>query len=159
LGFSSIRRPPRWTDRAKRVHFEVGHAEHVLARRPTPQHRAQAGRELGERERLDHVVVRPAVEAGNAVVQGVLRRQDDDGQRGLARPDVAQDLETGAARQHQVEDDGVVVDGTRLLPGHGAFPQDVDGVPFLGEAALDETGDLVIVFDYEDAHVRLTRSL
>ena len=81
------------------------------------------------------------------------------GSEGFARPDVAQDLETGAARQHQVEDDGVVVDGARLLPGHGAVAQDVDGVAFLGEAALDETGDLVIVFDYEDSHVRLTRSL
>ena len=91
--------------------------------------------------------------------RAVLRRQDDHGQRGLARPDVAQDLETGPARQHQIEDDGVVVDGPRLLAGHAALMQDVDGVPFLVEAALDETGDLAIVFDYEDAHVRLTRSM
>ena len=81
------------------------------------------------------------------------------GSEGLRAPDVAQDLETGAARQHQVEDDGVVVDGPRLLPRHGALTQDVDGVSFLGEAALDETGDLVIVFDDEDSHVRPTRSM
>jgi hypothetical protein len=143
----------------QRIHFEIGYAEHVLTRRAAAQHRAQAGGQLRERERLDHVVVCPAVEAGNPVVQGILRRQYDDGQRGLAGPDVAQDLETGAARQHQVEDDGVVVDGPRLLPGHGALTQDVDGVTFLGEAALDETGDLVIVFDYENSHVRLTRSM
>jgi uncharacterized protein (DUF2384 family) len=99
--------------------------------------------------------LRPArrtLRASDAIVQRILRGQDDDGERGLPRPDVAQHLEPGAARQHQVEDDGIVIDRARLLPGHQAVSQHVDGIALLGQAALDEVGDLLIVFDDKDAH-------
>ena len=63
----------------------------------------------------------------------------------------------GSARQHQVEHDGVVVDRARLLAGVAAVVQHVHGVAFLLEPALDEPGDLAIVFDHEDAHDEPTR--
>ena len=42
---------------------------------------------------------------------------------------------------------------TRLFASRVAVIQDIDGVAFLLEAGLDETGDLSIVFYHQDAHV------
>ena len=75
------------------------------------------------------------------------------GSDGFARSDVAQHLEARAARQHQIEHHRVVVHGARLLAAAVAVMQHVDGVAFLLEARLDETGDLPIVFNHQDAHV------
>ena len=68
---------------------------------PAAQQRAQPRRQFGEGERFDHVVVGPTVETGDPVVHGILRGQDQDRELSLSRPDVAQDLKPGPARQHQ----------------------------------------------------------
>ena len=134
------------------VHLEVGHAQHALARRAAPEQGTEPRRQLGERERLGHVVVGPGIEPGDALVERVLGGEDQHRQRRLPRPDVAEHLEPGPARQHQIEHDGVVVDGARLVAGVRAVVQDVDGVAFLLEAGLDEAGDLPVVLNHEDAH-------
>jgi hypothetical protein len=61
-------------------------------------------------------------------------------------------LEPRPSGQHQVEDDGVVVDGPGLIAGIGAVVEDVHGIAFLAEAGLDETRDLAVILDHEDAH-------
>ena len=57
--------------------------------------------------------------------------------------------------QHQIEDDAVVVCLVRLIPGVASVVQHVDRVAFLFQTALDEAGDLSIVFHYQDAHACL----
>src|SRR5439155_21032867 len=99
-----------------------------------------------------HVVVRAAVEPRHPFVDRVLGRQDQHGKLGLAGANIPQDLESRSPGQHQIEHHYVIVDRAGLLPRVGAFVQDVDCVPFLLQAALNEAGDFEIVFDDKDTH-------
>ena len=117
FGLRSIRRPSRRTRACEGVQLEVGDAKNVFARGSAAEHGAQARRELGQRERLHHVVVGSAVEPGDTVFDRILRRQNQDGKRRLSGPDVTEDLKPRAARQHQVENHCVVIDRAGLLAG------------------------------------------
>ena len=91
------------------------------------QDRADARHQLAGRERLDQVVVRTQLEAGDAILDLTLGGQHDDGDiRGGAHD--AADLFTGNARQHEVKDDHVervkLELVQRLLPiGSGRDPK------------------------------------
>ena len=115
LGLQLDRRSRATHLSADGVHLEVRHAQDALAGRAAPEQRTQPRREFGERERLRHVVVRPGVQPGDALFECVFGRENKHRQRGFPRPDVTQHLEPGSARQHQIEHDGVVVDGVRLV--------------------------------------------
>src|SRR4029077_14628337 len=82
----------------------------------------------------------------------ILCRQDHHGKLDLSGANVPQHLESRAPGQHQIEHDRAIVDRAGLLARVGAVVQDVDRVPFLLQAALDEAGDFEIVFDDEDTH-------
>jgi hypothetical protein len=79
-------------------------------------------------------------------------RQHEDRRPNAAFPQLPADLQTVAAWEHDVEDDGVV----RRRPGHPECflpcPRDVGGVAFLDETAADERRHLGLVLDYERAH-------
>src|SRR5262249_29726028 len=55
--------------------------------------------------------------------------------------------------QHQIQHDGVVVDGIGLIPRAGTLVQHVHAVAFLLQAGLDEAGNLSIVLDDQDSHM------
>jgi len=105
------------------IHLDVADPEPLVGdRRPrTAQHRADAGDDLGRRERLRHVVVGAGVEPAHAVALLATRRQDDD--RHVPRlgpaPDLAAHLDAGQERQHPVEkheiDRALGEDGEALL--------------------------------------------
>src|SRR5213078_2402678 len=84
---SSMRRPPRVT---------------------APEQRADARQELLERERLRHVVVGAAVEAGHLVRHAVPRRQHEHRRDDAAVAEAGEDAEAVALGQHEVEHDEVV---------------------------------------------------
>ena len=118
-----------------------------------PRDRLQARQQLGEGERLGQVVVAAGLQALHAVVDAVPRAQEEHrgGDAGVAqRRDQAEAVE---ARQHDVDDGGVVRAGARQLESRHAVLGDVDGEALLSQAAGDEAGDAAIVFDDEDAHV------
>ena len=60
---------------------------------PTSKQRTKPRRQLRERERLDHVVVGPAIQAGDTILERVLRGQNEHRELGLLGPEVAQHLE------------------------------------------------------------------
>lgn len=76
--------------------------------RGAPHQRAQARCELVEVDRLDHIAVGAAVEAAHAVADGVAGGQDQHRQRTAGGTQPAQQLESGQARQPQVEHHGRV---------------------------------------------------
>ena len=79
--------------------------------------RAQPRQQLAEVERLGQVVVGAAVEARDARVDRVARRQHQHRHRRAFAPDLPADGQTILQRQHDVEDDRVVVGDRRLVDG------------------------------------------
>ena len=141
----------------RRVEPEVADREHrgplgVAAARE----RAQPRQQLRERERLDEVVVGAAVEPGDAVVDGVARRQHQHRRPHAGGAQPAADLEAVHVRQHHVEHDRVVV--VRL--GHPervlAAARDVGGEPLADETAADQARHPQLVLD--DQHPHAARS-
>src|SRR3546814_6219561 len=64
----------------RQVHGKVGEGQHLAAelRLAPPQHRIDAGNQLGRRERLGDVVVAAAVQSAQLVSFLTARRQHDD---------------------------------------------------------------------------------
>ncbi len=89
---------------AQGVHAQVAEGEDAAAalgvRAASSQQRPHPGEQLVEFERLDRVVVRPGVQAGDAIADGVARGQPEDGERVAGRPQAAagrQPVEPGAS--------------------------------------------------------------
>ena len=135
-----------------RIDFEVRDTKLRLPRLASAQQRSNARRQLCQNERFAHVVVGPAVETGNTLFRRRLRTEDQHGQLGLPRSNVAQDLESRPARKHQVEDDAVVIDHLSLHAGIIPVVENIDGEPLFLEALLNEAGHSLIVFDHQYAH-------
>ena len=141
----------------RRIKAEVADAElrRALAVAASGE-RPQPGEQLCVGEGLHQVVVGPGVEARDAVRDAVARGQHQD-----RRPDavVAQapaDLEAVDARQHQVEDDRVVLGRARHPEGVLALGGDVRGHPLLPQALADQAGHLGLVLDDQHAHLGFT---
>jgi hypothetical protein len=139
------------------VHLQIGDAQHALARRAATEQRPQARRQLGQRERLGHIVVGAGVEPRHALVQRILGGEDQHRQLRLARTDVAQHLKPRSSRQHEIEHHRVVIDTAGLLAGAAAFVQHVNSVSLLLQAGLYEAGHLPVVLDHHDAHATILR--
>jgi len=92
------------------VERQVGQAQlAVLARLGrAARHRADAGRQLGEREGLAQVVVGPGVESRHAVLDFVARGEHEDTRPDPIGAQAAADLEPVDVGQPEVEDDEVV---------------------------------------------------
>ena len=69
-----------------------------------------------------------------------------------ARRSAVDQAQAVEARQHDVDDGGVVRPARREIEPVHAVVGDVHGVAFLPQARGDELGDAAIVFDDEDAH-------
>src|SRR5262245_24780890 len=139
------------------VHFQVGDAQHALARSPAPEQRSQSCRQLGQGERLGHIVVGAGIEPGNTLIQRVLGGENQDWQLRLSRTDIPQHLKARTSGQHEIEHDRVVIDGPGLLAGTAALVQHIDGVSLLLQAGLYEARHLPVVLDHHDAHATLLR--
>ena len=122
--------------------------------RPAAPERAQPRHELGERERLDEVVVGAAVEAGDAVLDRVARGEHEHGRPDAVVAQPAADLEAVDAGQHHVEHDRVVGGGARHPQRVLALDGDVGEHPLVAQAAADQGGQLDLVLDDQHAHRR-----
>ena len=92
------------------VEHEVGEAEHVAGQLADLVRRriaCVARDDLGEAERLRHVVVAAGAQRLDLVLDAVLRGQEEDGGLEPARPQAAPDLDPLDVREHPVEHDEV----------------------------------------------------
>jgi hypothetical protein len=151
-------RPDRARPFARRVEpqaagFEEGRAIDSTA----PGDGAQPGEQLGEGERLRQVVVGAAVEPGDPVADRVARGQHHDRRPDSLAPQHAADLEAVDPRQHDVEDDRVVL-GRRRHPQSVLTPdRDVGGDALGDEAPPQQGGHLDLVLDDQDSHELILR--
>ena len=96
---------------------------------------------------LGEVIVRPQVQPLQALVEFRTRREEDDRQRDLSLPDVAEDAQPVATGQHDVQDQGIV--GARRGEGITvvALQADIHDKPLCLQPFADERGDLLFVLD------------
>src|SRR5215472_8843234 len=138
----------------RKIHDEVADLEPLTDRlRLAARDRAQPRFELAKDERLAEVVIGTGIEAGDAIVDRVLRRQHE--YRGLdaLRSEIASDAEAVARRQHDVEHDGIVLAFPRDRAARLTVHLDVDDVAALDESATDDFGETDVVLDDEHFHI------
>ncbi len=150
---SAISASPRVDPAGGGVEAQVAGLEHGGALGgAAPRERAQAREQLLERERLHEVVVGAAVEAGDAVLDGVARGEHQDRRPHVVSAQAAADLEPVEARQHHVEHDDVVLGRAGHPDRVLAAVRDVHGYALFLEPALDEARHLGLVLNNEHAH-------
>ena len=103
-------------------------------------------------KRLREVIVRTGVESGDAIVNRVTRREHEDRNRVVRRPQLAAHLEAALHRQQQIEDHHVVRRTRAHLNSRHAVYGDVDRVSVLAQALRHQPGGRAFVFDQQDAH-------
>ena len=78
-----------------------------LGRTATPQQGTDPSQQFRHGERLDKIIVRAGIQAGDAVFDAIARGQNQDRRSKMPLSQRLQDLEAAASRQHQIEDDQV----------------------------------------------------
>jgi hypothetical protein len=126
------------------------------ARGGAAQHGAHARQELGNAERLGHVVVGAELEPQDLVGLLVARGQHDDRCRRPSRAQLAADVEAVLARQHHVEDDEIRLEAGGLLQSLVAVGGGGDLVSLELEVVTQSEQHLRLVLDHQNA---LHRSL
>ena len=114
-----------------------------------PQDGVDAGDELLHLKGLDHVVVRPHLQALDAVEHLTLGRQHDDGYlAGL--PDLGADGPAVHHRQHDVQQDQVRHLLLEFLDGLSAVSGDADVKALLHQVHMDQVTDIAVVLHDQD---------
>src|SRR5205823_7067805 len=114
------------------------------------QHRAGAGEQLLELERLRQVVVRARVEAPYPVVDVVPCREHDDGNV-AAQSELTAHLDSVQPGQVEVKDDQVrPSEGNRVQRGP-PVPRELDVEAFIRKAKLHEVQDRLFVVDDQNS--------
>jgi hypothetical protein len=141
---------------AQQVHLQIVRTQHNLAPgEVAPKQRAQPGDELGKDERLDQIIIGPAVETFHTILDGVTRCQDHDRAREAFGSQALQYLEPIPQWEHSVEDDGIDLRRRREPVPLLAVARDQHLVPFLSQAALKAMQKLrLILNDQEPRHER-----
>ena len=118
------------------------------------EQRAHAREQLGERERLDDVVVGAGIEPRDAVGDLVARRQHQHRQAAAAPPEPPADLEAVDVRHQHVEHDeiGLVAVALQPLERLGAVGGELDLVALEPERAAERLAHRRVVVDDEDSH-------
>ena len=127
--------------------------EHVAGRVAlgAPQDRADPGDDLGEAERLRHVVVAAGAQRLDLVLDGVLRRQEEDRRPEALRAQPAPDLDALEVGQHPVEHDQVglgVGDRRQRRPAGGRL---VDLEALVAKRRRHRVDDRRLVVDDQNA--------
>jgi hypothetical protein len=126
----------------QRTVFDDGGAAAGAAPGQGPHPRLQ----LGQRERLGHVIVGAQVEAVDALLDRIGRRQDQHRQQRGTRAQAAQHLQPGHFGQAQVQDQQVEFLGRQGGVGLLAVADAIDGVARLAQRAGQSVCQDAIIF-------------
>ena len=117
-----------------------------------PQDGANAGGKFEHAEGFGEVIVGPGVQSSHHVLGGILGGEEENGDRGAFPSEFPNDLDPSLPREHDVQDEEVVVMNVGLGSAVAPVMGHVYGITVLTEPLLQEAGDLFIVFYHEDAH-------
>jgi len=113
---------------------------------------ADAGQELAETERLDHVVVGPCLEVRHPVAHRVLGGQHDHRQCGARGAEPPENLFSGQTGQSEIEDDEVNIVLLRGKQSPMPVRFDRDGEAGGLQAPAQKVGDAGLIFDHQYGH-------
>lgn len=113
---------------------------------------ADAGKELGEFEGFDEVVVGTEIEAPDAVLGGVASGEDEDVAGGVRGAQGFEDGEAVDLGEHEVEDDDIVLSGAGEAESVFAVAGGIDSVTGFLEALDHGFAERCEIFDDENAH-------
>ena len=118
---------------------------------PSPGQGADPGEQFLEIERLAKVVVGAAVQPSHAVGHGISGREEEHRSLTLALAEPPQQAQAVRSGKPPVQQDEIPLARAEGVPPVLGVAGVLDRVPLFPEPADDEIGDLVIVFDYQDA--------
>ena len=145
--------PGAGTQAGAGVKNEIGDLmeERFQIRRATEEG-ADTREEFREGERLNKVVVRPGVQAGDAVADRVAGSEHENGDADAVRPQAAAEIEAGKPGEQDVEDNEVEVGAGEEVERFGTVGSEINSVVGLAEAAGKEIGDVGFIFNNEQTH-------
>lgn len=128
-------------------------AEHRCRRAGlAPQNGAHPGQQLRHLKRLGHIVVGPAVQAAQAIIQAVARRDDEQGDRVASGAQAGQHLQSILAGQAQVQQHQIVVLAAQRRERRLSVLHPIGGIGRIPQRALDRIADHGIVLNQQDPH-------
>jgi hypothetical protein len=119
--------------------------------------RPQPREQLRKLEGLDEVVVGAVVEPFDAIVDGIPRGEDQDRCR-LRLAQRLEHFETVELRQHEIEDESVVLPAQRLVETLLAVAGAVHRVAGLTQRGLQASAQIGLVLDDQNSHANATSS-
>ena len=121
------------------------------------EQRFHPGDQLPHAERLGQVIVRAHLEPEDAVEFSGFGREHQDGHVARQRADLLANAEAVKARQHQIQDDEVVVAGFEPFYSGVAVGFHLRVALDVGQVKLEQLADLGVVFDDQRFSIHLPR--
>ena len=160
LGERLTSRPSRVTPAFLGEEAEIGVVEHLgggLSRAAAAQQGPAAGHQLPQAEGLDQVVVGAHLQPQHPVGLTVTGADHQDGGLVAGRAQLAAEIQSPQARQHQIEHhQGKLLAWRALLQGAKGLPAVAtgrDGKPFQGEDITDRFTDRVVILDDQEGEL------
>ena len=132
------------------IQFQNGIAHLALAAEQGPD----PGQQLVKGEGLHQIVVRPGVQPGHPVLDGILGREQQDVGVVSPAPQPAQQRQPVHFGEHPVQDDAVIVRRLRIVQAVPAVKAAVHGVPLLRQTFGQDAIQRRIVFNHQNTHTR-----
>ena len=157
FGASSMASPPRVTLRRMQSRTRSPTCRRSGVGLPAAQQRADARQQFDERERLDQIIVGAEFQTFDAVVHRAARAEDQHRRAGLAVADLLEDLQPVHVGQHHVQDDQIVIGRVNQVDRRLAVSGGIDRIAGALQAALQEIGNSLFVFNDKKAHSYFNR--
>src|SRR5947207_15832545 len=97
-----------------------------LLRESTSQHRTDTREEFRKREWFDQIIVCTQLESFHTIADAVAGGKKQNGRADFVAPQVGDDIPAVLVRQHDVDDEEIKSDRTRLLQSRFTVNRDVD---------------------------------
>ncbi len=114
---------------------------------------AQTSHQFLPLEGLGQVIIGAEVEALDLVLDGTARRQHQDMSADAGAAPFLQERQAVLLREHDIEDDEVVIGRPGLVIRFLAVQRGINGEPFFFEALFEGPHHGLVIFDEENAHV------
>ncbi len=137
---------------ADAVEREVAHLQPFRSGLAAAQQSAHPRQQLDEGKRLHQIVVGAAFEALYPIVNRIARAQDAYRRAHLAVANLLQHLQTVHVRQHQIENDEIVLGAVDQLDGRRAVAGNVHRVSCAFQPAREKILNAFLVLDDENSH-------